>query len=240
MTTHTPLSKADLFSIKNIDQISLMIENDHDMHVFQRAFTHTSASDPGCGDYESLEFLGDSVLQHIITVWLTDRFPDYGPGELTIIRTRLVSGKMLSKLAEETGLTRHIRFDQQKCAGKKTEFRLAEDVFESFLGALYTTNGLLKTKQWVLSLYNSIDLTIIISENRNFKSYLNQLCHSLKLDTPMYISMRMDTGEYRSKCKVRGVFDHGEAIDASKKAAEQKAARELYYMLGGGPPTFLA
>lgn len=88
---------------------------------------------------ETLEYLGDSIIGHIVACYLFERFPNKDEGFLTKIRTRLVCGNQLSIFAELTGLNKlylisnHV---EDRCDGRNNK-RIMEDVFESFVGAMY-------------------------------------------------------------------------------------------------------
>merc|ERR1711935_614919 len=88
---------------------------------------------------ERLEFLGDSILGSTVAGYLYERFPDENEGFMTRLRTKLVNGEMLGKLAKKIDLSgfmiisRHV---EERCNGRDN-LRILEDVFESFIGALY-------------------------------------------------------------------------------------------------------
>ncbi len=92
---------------------------------------------------ETLEFLGDAVVNFIVGAYVYERFPNENEGFLTRLRTRLVNGNTLGNLSQKIGLSEFIvisRHVEERCNGR-TNLRILEDVFESFVGALFLDNN---------------------------------------------------------------------------------------------------
>ena len=88
--------------------------------------------------YERLEFLGDSILGMIIANYLYERFPDQNEGFLSKIRTKIVNGKMLGFLSDKIGFPKFAIISKQvEDAGGRTNYKIMEDIFEAFIGALF-------------------------------------------------------------------------------------------------------
>ena len=88
--------------------------------------------------YERLEFLGDALLGMIVANYLYNRFPDQNEGFLSKIRTKIVNGKMLGFLSEKIGFPKFAIISKQvEDAGGRKNFKIMEDIFEAFLGALF-------------------------------------------------------------------------------------------------------
>jgi ribonuclease-3 len=89
--------------------------------------------------YERLEFLGDSVLGMIVARYLYDRYPDQSEGFLSRMRTKIVNGKMLGHLAECIGFSKYAIISRQvEETSGRSNFKLGEDIFEAFIGAILT------------------------------------------------------------------------------------------------------
>lgn len=89
--------------------------------------------------YERLEFLGDAVLGMIVARYLYDRYPDQSEGFLSRMRTKIVNGKMLGHLADCIGLPKFAIISRQvEETSGRDNFKLGEDVFEAFIGAILT------------------------------------------------------------------------------------------------------
>ena len=109
------------------------------MRLLITALTHRSANKQ---HYERMEFLGDAILNLIITDDLYHRFPDASEGSLSRLRASMVKGETLSKLAKELELGDFLRLGsgELKSGGFRRESILA-DVFESIIGAIYLDGG---------------------------------------------------------------------------------------------------
>lgn len=118
------------------------------------ALTHPSAAEgkPVSASYERLEFLGDSVLGAIVATDLYERFPDMDEGALTQAKISLVSGRMLSSVAEKIGLTPLILMgESERGTGARGMHSALENVYEALVGALYLDAGYETTHAFVMS-----------------------------------------------------------------------------------------
>ena len=116
------------------------------------AITHPSAAEgrPISCCYERLEFLGDSVLGEIVANYAYEMFPLMNEGELTLVKTSLVSGEMLSKVAADLGLTSLIIMgDSERGTHARGMHKALEDVFEALVGALYLDGGIEAARTFV-------------------------------------------------------------------------------------------
>lgn len=197
--------------------------------LYQQAFTHKSALKRYTLEesFETMEFMGDSVLGFIITKFLFDRYQDQQEGFLTKARTKLVRGNTLAKIAGKLGMDRFILMDEKgERNGWVRNTKVLEDVFEAFVGAIYMDLGLLHTKRFVLDIFNNpevVDLGII-DEDDNYKDILMRWCQANKFDLPDYTSMSHNQGVFMIQVSVNNqVCGVGRA--KNKKGAEQAAAQ---------------
>lgn len=117
------------------------------------ALTHPSAAEgmPVSASYERLEFLGDSILGAIVATDLFERFPDMDEGALTQAKISLVSGKMLSSVAQRLGVADLIVMgESEKGTGARGMHSALENVYEAIVGALYLDAGYTATHEFVL------------------------------------------------------------------------------------------
>ena len=117
------------------------------------ALTHPSAAEgkSHAASYERLEFLGDSVLGAIVATDLYGRYPDMDEGELTQAKISLVSGKMLSSVAERLGVAPLILMgESEKGTGARGMHSALENVYEAIVGALYLDAGYDVTHEFVM------------------------------------------------------------------------------------------
>ncbi|EHF01900.1 MULTISPECIES: ribonuclease III [Olsenella] len=123
-----------------------------DQNLATSAITHPSAVEnkPVSASYERLEFLGDSILGAIVATDLFERFPRMDEGELTRLKISLVSGKMLSAVADELGIGEVIVFgESERGTGARGLHSALENVYESIVGALYLDAGYDATHEFV-------------------------------------------------------------------------------------------
>ncbi|MFA7330993.1 MAG: ribonuclease III [Candidatus Delongbacteria bacterium] len=217
-------------------------------YVFQRpellrqALTHRSHT----GQYEGsrsasnerLEFLGDAVLDLCISHHLFLRFPEKKEGELTKLKSIIVSGPFLVQVAGEIGLGRHLRLSESEDrTGGRQRASILEDAFEALLGALYLDGGMSAAEAFVRRhILDDLDLTQASRDNRNYKSLLLELSQGRGLGNPTYHVVE-EIGPDHSKYFVVDVLVGeqvlGRGSGASKKKAEQEAAREGLAALEG-------
>ncbi|MBR3157976.1 MAG: ribonuclease III [Atopobiaceae bacterium] len=115
-----------------------------DKELVVSAITHSSAAEglPVTASYERLEFLGDSVLGTLVARSLFAQFPRMDEGGLTRIKTALIAGKTLAKVADELGIAPLIRFGISELGtGTRGMRKALEDVYEALVGALYLDGG---------------------------------------------------------------------------------------------------
>ena len=109
------------------------------------AITHPSAAEGKSvsASYERLEFLGDSVLGTLVALHVYRRFPGMNEGELSNIRTTLISGEMLSRVAEDLGVGQYLLLGHSERGTQARGMHKAlEDVYEALVAALYLDGGM--------------------------------------------------------------------------------------------------
>ena len=143
------------------------------MELYQRAFTHKSALKRYSGlttSYETLEFMGDSVLGFIITKHLFDLHEKEQEGFLTKARTKMVRGKTLCEISKVLGLDKLILMDEKgERNGWVTNDNIMEDVFEAMVGAIYLDLGMVHAKNFVLNSFTKVQTSLI---DDNYKDQL--------------------------------------------------------------------
>ncbi len=199
------------------------------------ALTHPSFlnENPGAGAHnQRLEFLGDAVLQLIVTDALFVLFPAEPEGALSRRRSILTKGRCLTQLALELGLDAALRLggSENTPAGRSRPSNL-EDAFEALVGALYLDAGLERTRALVLAAYGPLEPRLLAGgATDNPKGRLQELVQTL----PARGTLRYETvqsggpdhdREYTSRVHL-GDLLLGEGRGPSKKAAEEAAARE--------------
>ena len=206
------------------------------LDLYQKAFTHKSALkeyEQLNESFETLEFIGDSVLGFIITKFLFDQYESRQEGFLTKARTKLVRGETLSQIAKILGLEKIVIMDEKGMRnGWNNNPKILEDVFESLIGAIYMDLVLLHAKEFVLRIYNDpkyIDMNLIMIDD-NFKDHLMRYCQLNNLQLPEYRVSAHHEGLFYIDIFVNGKFMSRGAAK-SKKQAEQNAAKLFFDQL---------
>jgi len=206
-----------------------------DKDLLTQAFVHRSYlnenSDFGLSHNERLEFLGDAVLEHIVTDYLFLNYPKKAEGELTSLRAALVNTKMLSQVAKELELNDFLLLSvgEIKENGRARQYILA-DVFEAFIGSLYLDQGLDSCKDFIEK-YLIKELPRVIEERlfKDSKSEFQEKAQEKVGITPTYKVLK-EQGPDHEKTFIVGVCLKDELIaegqGASKQEAEEVAAEE--------------
>jgi len=194
------------------------------IELYQRAFTHKSALKRYSGltgSYETLEFMGDSVLGFVITKHLFDLHEKEQEGFLTKARTKMVRGKTLCEISKVLGLDKLILMDEKgERNGWNTNEHIMEDAFEALVGAIYLDLGMVHAKKFVLESFTKVQTSLV---DDNWKDQLMRWCQALKYALPDY---RMD-GQFNGQFFITVVVDGldcGSGFATTKKQAEQNAA----------------
>jgi len=208
--------------------------------------------------YERLEFLGDSLLGMIVTNYLYLRFPDQNEGFLSKIRTKIVNGRMLGYLSEKVGLPKFAIISKQvEESGGRNNYKIMEDIFEAFLGALYldfqtdtdivslppniritpsSGAGYYIVESWIIYIIeNYIDFCELIRIKNNYKDMLvSHMLHYLQ-DVPQFKELNITTKDNMRIFNYCIKDKNGSIIATStgntKKEAENNTSKEalLYY-----------
>ena len=200
------------------------------------ALTHSSLADDRLKSNERFEFLGDSVLSLVICKTLFERFPHYLEGDLTKIKSRLVSRKTCAEIANEMGLPDFIRVGKGMEQTRAMSGSIAAASLETIIAAVYLDGGMEAAERFILEKFNPlIDEADAQQHQENFKSLLQQYCQKEHNTTPMY-QLLDEKGPDHNKCfEMAVVIDHQRHPSAwgiTKKEAEQKAAYNALIELG--------
>lgn len=200
-----------------------------------QALTHPSflheSGDPGNGDYQRLEFLGDSILGMLLAEMLYLRYPDWDEGSLSRLRSRLAGQDLLADRARMMGLGDFILLGrgEEQSAGSAKDSILA-DVLESLLAAVYLDAGLDAARKLVERLFAGLaaepqKLTL----GRDSKSELQELFSACGASVPEYRLVEESGPPHDRIFHFRIMLDGrcvGEGRGKSKKNAQQAAAAQ--------------
>ena len=206
------------------------------LDLYQRAFTHKSALkeyEQFTESFETLEFIGDSVLGFVITKFLFDRYESRQEGFLTKARTKLVRGETLAKIALKLGLEQLVIMDEKGMRnGWNNNPKILEDVFEALIGAIYMDIGLIHAKEFILRIYQDpdmIDMNSIMVDD-NFKDHLMRHCQVNNWPLPEYRVAAHHEGLFYIDIYIQNLF-RSRGVAKSKKQAEQNAAQMYFQVL---------
>lgn len=198
-----------------------------DQNLYIRAFTHKSALkryENLKESYETLEFMGDSVLGFVVTKFLFDKYEQEQEGFLTKIRTKMVRGTTLAALARVLEFDKWILMDEKgERNGWNTNPKILEDVFEAFIGAIYLDLGMIHAKRFILNSFEKVETNLI---DDNYKDQLMRWCQAEKLPLPDYRVDGHMNGTFMVTVVVNGQ-DSGCGYASTKRQAEQNAAQLL-------------
>jgi ribonuclease-3 len=206
------------------------------------ALTHASGADHRLASNERLEFLGDAILGAVVCDVLYHRFPESEEGELTRIKSHVVSRKTCTAISRRLGLDQFLFLGKGMGGQGPTPASVLADVFESLVGAIYIDGGMKAARRFItLHLLPEIDEMVDGEWGVNHKSHLQQVAQRQFAATPTY-QLLDEKGPDHSKCfkiaaQVAGVR-YPAAWGPTKKDAEQRAAQNALSQLAGEPIPF--
>lgn len=220
--------------LKDLEKVLGFVISPEHLTLFNRALSHRSIVDNDKYDsiatYERLEFLGDAVLDLIVTEILFDKYPQENEGFLTKMRAKIVRADTLYELARELELNKYLVIGNRAIGqGIESSKSVLSDVYEALTAAIYVSYGYERAFEFVSrSLENYIDFDDIVTNIDNHKSLLMEYSQSEKLELPRY-EILSETGPGHNKTFHVAVYigddKYGEGEGKSKKNAEQMAAK---------------
>ena len=219
-----------------LKQLALLLEVDYvDLVLFNQAFLHSSYINerdlPLCDGNERLEFLGDAVLGLMVTDELYRRYRHKREGELSKVKSVVVSRKVLAEKAKQLNLGRYILLGKgEELTGGRSRKSILANTFESLIGALFLSGGIHFARQFIL---RHLDEEIEkVSKGEGLQDYKSNLQESVQRKSgklPNYRIIDIVGPDHDKLYKVE-VWVEGILVGAgqgkSKKSAEQVAARQ--------------
>lgn len=223
---HPFFFRLDMFTSKELKKLRKFIKQfttyrPNNLDSYIRAFTHKSYDPTNqANNNETLEFLGDSILNAVVSIYLYKKYNDFDEGKLTKIRSNIVSTENLTLLAKNYQL----ELFYKKKVDVLNEKHMYADTLEAFIGAFYLDKGFNKTYKFIEKrLLSLIDVNKYLHEDNDFKSKLTILAQKSK------IILHIDTKKIDNTSELflsRIYLNHqvfAEAIGLTKKQAEQSA-----------------
>ncbi|MEX0677854.1 MAG: ribonuclease III [Pirellulales bacterium] len=208
-----------------------------DKSLLIAALTHASGAQHRLASNERLEFLGDAILGAVVCEILYVQYPDYLEGDLTKIKSVVVSRQTCAKISEALGLQEFLILGKGMSAHPSVPPSLLADVFESLAAAIYLDGGDAAAREFIQRYMGpEIELAAAGELGGNYKSLLQQIAQRENGSTPIY-QLLDEKGPDHSKCfKVAaqiGRTQYQAAWGPNKKEAEQRAARNALAELNG-------
>ena len=209
-----------------------------DPGLLVKALTHSSSKTAESPSNERLEFLGDSILGMVVSEFLYSSFPDYTEGQLTRIKSVVVSSRTLGKETERLGLDEHVTVGKGIAVKKSLPRSLLANVFEAVIAAIYLDGGIDPARRFVLeSLRPEIEKVLQNQHHKNYKSLLQHYVQKQFNEVPVYRVMDEQGPDHFKYFQVAAIVrgdEWGVAWGRNKKDAEQLAARDALKALRAG------
>jgi ribonuclease-3 len=207
------------------------------LRLYEIAFIHRSASftlpDGKRVNNERLEYLGDAVLDAILSDFLFEKFPDANEGFLTKIRSRIVNRDILNQLALSMGINKILI---SNVSSVHTTKNLYGDALEALIGSVFLDKGFKKTKKLFLKnvLNKFLDLNTIVNTDTDYKSLVFEWVQKHKSNLIFTYKEEYDFNLKKSVFSTTLFIDKtefGEGQGSSKKEAEQEASSQAWKKL---------
>lgn len=198
-----------------------------DGDLLVKALTHRSASQQ---NNERLEFLGDSILNHVIADALFQKFPEAKEGQLSRLRTVLVRGDYLAKIADSLALSDCLVLGAgERKSGGRNRASILADAVEAILGAIFVERGYEASRNVILHLFAKGLDEIELTEEKDPKTRLQEWLQGRGLGLPDY-ELAETTGvahnqQFTVICRVPDLKIHCSGRGSSRRKAEQAAAK---------------
>ena len=210
--------------------------------ILDQAFIHKSFANENTEldleDNERFEFLGDAVLDLVISHIIMDIFPQYAEGDLTKLRSSLVNEKRIAELSRELDLGSYLLLGKGEDSTKgRNKNSILADTYEAVVAAIYLDGGYKKVFK-VLKKHFAQFLTAAsegILFNKDYKSQLQEITQTIYKAPPRYITVKEFGPDHKKTFSVNVTVHNkvlGRGSGSSKKNAEQKAAQEALTQLG--------
>lgn len=218
---------------KLLEKYDIKINN---FSLYRQAFTHGSFDKKNQkNNYQTLEFLGDSIIEFVVSEYLFKKITDLDQGQLTILRSQIVKTKTLEKITKELGLLKYLLtgyglMHQDVLKSSK----VAADIYESFVAAIFLDSGIEKAKSFIIK---TLEPTILILKDQDgkdpkskFQEYIQG--HGMTKNPIRYENSNLKDGYFESKViHDNNVFGIGKG--KSKIEAEENAALDALKKLAG-------
>jgi ribonuclease-3 len=218
----------------NYKKLENILEHEfRDKELLKRALTHRSyrTHDRNLKSNERLEFLGDAVLEIVVSTYLFDKYPDTQEGKLTKIRSALVRTETIAQAVISKGINEFILMSKsEKASGGDTKPYILANTYEAIVGAIYLDGGYMKALKFIYdTIIPKTEHIVKYEKYRDPKSHLQELTQSKFHQLPKYVLV--DTHgpahekEFEVEVHIKGK-KYAKGRGNSKQAAEEEAAKK--------------
>ena len=198
----------------------------------EKALTHRSVKNYYEGNYERLEFLGDAIIDHVVSLWLFKKYTQSNEGALTKKRAALVNRDFLAMLGKKLNIIDLVTIDSGvETDNNKVSNNISADVYEAIVGAIYLDGGYINAAKFI---QNTLCLSEKLSdENTNYKGQLIEYCHNKKFPPPQFEIVESHGPEHNRTFTVKVSINDNKwrGIGSTKKLAEQDSAQRAIQSL---------
>ena len=210
-----------------------------DPKLLEAALTHASGADHRLSSNERMEFLGDAILGAVVCQRLYEQFPDFLEGDLTKLKSMVVSRQTCAKISQALGLREFLILGKGMTTNPAVPMSVLADVLESLIAAIFLDGGQSAATEFIDTYIGpEIELAAAGELEGNYKSLLQQFAQRENGITPTY-QLLDEKGPDHSKCfKMAAQIGRRRFAPAwgrSKKESEQRAAHNAIAYLRGEP-----
>jgi ribonuclease-3 len=214
-----------------------------DKELLRTALTHSSAADTPEDSNERMEFLGDSVLGYVICNQLYNSFPDMPEGDMTKIKSAVVSRATCTEVCQRIGLDKYVILGRGLSGSKRLPGSILANAMEAFIAAVFLDGGFIKAREFVLKRFQcEIDRMLDDHDAGNFKSVLQNRSQKKFHSKQEYKVLHVAGVQHSKSYKIAVQIDDDEYPSAwgiTKKVAEQRAAENALAVLNGEKPPYI-
>ena len=214
-----------------------------DTELLRIALTHSSGADTPQSSNERMEFLGDSVLGYVICDYLFANFPEMLEGDMTKIKSAVVSRVTCHAVCQRIGLDKYLILGRGLGRSGRVPDSVLANAMESFIAAVYLDGGLEAARQFILASFREdIDRMLADHDADNFKSLLQHHSQKFLGHSPEYKVIEVKGPDHHKAFNVGvriGEKVFPSAWGATKKEAEQRAAENALAVIRGEAPPYL-
>jgi ribonuclease-3 len=237
----TQLPAKDAAKLKELEQAIGYAYKD--LSLLRDALVHSSyVNESGIDnlqDNERLEFVGDAVLQFVVSEHLYQKYPGESEGSLTVMRSSIVGRKHCAAMAKLVNLGEHVlvgKGERNAAGGVKNS--ILANTFEALIAGLYFDGGIKAARGFILKVLEMYRPNGE-SNDENFKAQLQSVCQKANGVLPVYKLLSSQGPDHKKTFEVEvfvGDVPYGKGTGSTKKAAQQQAARQALGKMEQGSP----